>query len=215
MYNLNERCRLCGTISAKFEKDALHRQLYRCTECDYVFVSQNRTPSLKEEESRYKEHQNSINDKEYVAFLSRLLNPLSSFLKYDDLVLDYGSGPEPVFVQLLKQKGFDGFTYDPFFSPEMHEAVYDAVTATESFEHFFNPKDEIDTMVSLLTPGGIIGIMTLRYDDNTDFQSWHYARDVTHIGFFSDKTFRWIESKCSLEMIYDDGERVIIWRKGR
>lgn len=209
----NERCRLCEEIASKTAKDPLGRQVYSCSECGYVFISQQDILPDHEEESRYLEHENSISDAGYVAFLSRLLEPMSSFLKYDDLVLDYGSGPEPVLAQLLRHRGFDAFTYDPFFSPVLHEAVYDGVTATESFEHFFNPKEEIETIVSLLSPGGVLGVMTLRYDERTDFQDWHYMRDPTHIGFFSNKTFRWIEGVYSLELIYDDGERVIIWRK--
>ena len=39
-----------------------------------------------------------------------------------------------------------------------------------AFEHFFDPKEEIETIVSILSPGGVIGIMTLRYDKNTDFK---------------------------------------------
>lgn len=208
-----QSCRLCGSVSSMAEQDALRRQLYRCAECGYVFVASKNLLSQKEEKDRYVEHENSIEDARYVTFLSRLLDPLSSFLKYDDLVLDYGSGPEPVLAKLLENKGFDVFTYDPFFSPELHEAVYDGVTATESFEHFFEPRREIETIMSILAPRGVLGVMTLRYDETTDLRTWHYARDPTHIGFFSNKTFRWIESKFNLELIYDDGERVIIWRK--
>lgn len=209
----NEYCRLCESLANKEVKDSLGRQLLRCAVCDYVFVSHKDVLSQQEEMSRYAQHENSIADEGYVSFLSRLIEPFVTFLKYGDLVLDYGSGPEPVLAELFRRRGLDVFTYDPFFSPVLHEAVYDGISATEVFEHFSYPKEDIETILSLLSPGGIVGIMTLRHNQDTDFKAWHYTRDPTHIGFFSDKTFRWIELKYSLKLIYDDKERVIIWRK--
>lgn len=209
----SERCRLCEEIAPQVGVDSLARSVFRCPNCDYVFVSRANILAKEDEESRYLEHKNFITDSGYVKFLSRLLDPLEHFLKHDDLILDYGSGPNPVLAEILRRKGFETFTYDPFFSPVLHEAVYDVVTATESFEHFLHPKDELKTIISFLNTRGILGVMTLRFESKTDFATWHYARDATHTGFYSDKTFRWIESKFDLERIYDDGERVIIWQK--
>jgi len=207
------QCRLCVGTSHGAGQDALGRELHRCPQCDYVYVSKSSFLKSEEEKKRYSFHENCIDDEGYLTFLRRLLLPLETFLKRGDAVLDYGSGPEPVFAELLRQKGFDVQTYDPFFSPLFSdEETYDAVTSIEVFEHFHNPAKELKTIFSLIEQGGYLGIMTERHKSTTDFKTWYYTKDPTHVGYFSDKTFRWMESKHSLRQVYNDKERVLIWQ---
>ncbi|MDZ7726042.1 MAG: class I SAM-dependent methyltransferase [Candidatus Campbellbacteria bacterium] len=145
------------------------------------------------------QHKNSIEDKGYVDFLSRLLDPLTNFLRPHSDILDYGSGPEPVLKEIMQLKGYDVYIYDPFFAPEMPEGQFDAVTTTEVLEHFFSPKKEIDAIISHIKPRGFWGIETLRYSDEIDMPNWHYLRDPTHVGFFSDKTFSWLERNIRIQ----------------
>jgi hypothetical protein len=212
MQNANSTCRLCGGASRGGEVDALFRNLYRCPQCGYVYVAKSHFLKSKEEKERYAFHQNSAEDQGYVAFLERLIKPLESYLKKGATILDYGSGPEPVLAQLFKKRGFNTHIYDPFFSPLLVDEQCDAITATEVFEHFHNPKKELEIIFSLIDRGGFLGIMTERYTAETDFKTWYYTKDPTHVGFFSDKTFRWIEANYKLRSVYDDGERVIIWQ---
>ena len=207
------QCRLCGGATHRAGRDGLERDLYRCPQCLYVYVSKSFFLKFEEEEKRYSLHQNSIDDAGYNTFLKRLLMPLETFLRRGDVLLDYGSGPEPVFAELLRKKGFDVQTYDPFFSPLFSdEERYDAITSVEVFEHFHNPAKELKTIFSLIEPGGYLGIMTERYNNTTDFKTWYYTKDPTHVGFFSDETFKWMEAKHNLQRVYDDKERVIIWQ---
>lgn len=207
------RCRLCENVSFRFGSDALERELLRCSKCEYVYVPKNYFLKQDEERERYMRHKNSPDDPDYVAFLRRLLDPLETFLKHGDLVLDYGSGPGAVLRDLLERKGFNVFIYDPHFSVAFPDGMYNAITSTEVFEHFQNPQKELETIISHLERGGLLGVMTERYNKRTTFASWHYTKDPTHVGFFSDVTFAWIEKKYGLERMYDDGERVIVWKK--
>jgi len=207
------RCRLCEHATAGAGIDALGRELFKCANCGYVYVSKKHFLKPEEEKGRYMYHKNSIKDLDYVAFLRRLIDPLMTFLKHNYIVLDYGSGPEPVLAELLEQKKIHTFTYDPFFSPLIPGETFDAVTITEALEHFHNPKEELETIISLIDTHGYLGIITERYSDKTNLKTWYYARDPTHVGFFSDRTFSWFEKKYSLERVYDDGERVLIFRK--
>lgn len=209
----NSQCRLCTHAAHGAGQDALGRELFRCPRCGYVYVSKTHFLKADAEESRYLKHKNSIDDVDYVAFLRRLLDPLEAHLRHGDLVLDYGSGPNPVFSELLEQSGYYAYIYDRFFAPILPEDTYDAITATEVFEHFQNPQKEIATILSLLEKRGILGIMTERYSDKTTFKTWYYTKDPTHVGFFSDTTFKWLEKKYDLERVYDDGERVIILQR--
>ncbi|MEX0933581.1 MAG: class I SAM-dependent methyltransferase [Candidatus Paceibacterota bacterium] len=178
-----------------------------------MYISKSFFLKPEEEKKRYTLHENSLEDVEYVTFLRRLLLPLETFLRRGDTVLDYGSGPEPVFAELVRQKGFDVQTYDPFFSLLFSdEETYDAVTSIEAFEHFHNPAKELKTIFLLVEPRGHIGVMTERHDRTTNFKTWYYTKDPTHVGYFSDTTFKWIESKYNLRRVYDDKERVLIWQ---
>ena len=207
------QCRLCGGAPNGAGRDALGRELYRCPRCDYVHVSKSSFLKSEEEKKRYTFHKNSIDDTGYVTFLKRLILPLDTFLRHGDAVLDYGSGPEPVFAELLRRKGFNVQTYDPFFSSLfLDEERYNAVTSVEVFEHFHNPAKELKTIFLLIEQGGFLGIMTERHNASTDFKTWYYTKDPTHVGYFSDATFEWIETKYSLRRVYDDKERVLIWQ---
>jgi hypothetical protein len=208
------QCRLCEGAAYGVGSDALHRDLYQCPLCGYVYISKHHFLTAEEERERYMFHQNSIGDKDYVAFLERLIKPLETFLKRGATILDYGSGPEPVLAELFRKKCFVSQTYDPFFSPLLFdEERYDAITSVEVFEHFHNPTKELEVILSLIDSHGYLGIMTERYTKETDFKSWYYTKDPTHVGFFSDTTFRWIESTYGLRLVYDDGDRVIIWQR--
>jgi hypothetical protein len=207
------RCRLCGNASYGVGEDVLGRKLYKCPRCEYLYVSKTHFLTSKEEKKRYLFHKNSIEDCDYVIFLERLIKPLETFLKRGSVVLDYGSGPEPVLAQLLEKRGFTTQIYDPYFSPLLVDEEYSVVTATEVFEHFHNPKKELEIILSLIDQNGYLGIMTERYKKETNFKTWYYAKDPTHVGFFSDKSFRWVEKTYRLKCVYDDGERVIIWQK--
>lgn len=167
-----------------------------------------------EEKKRYSFHQNSIENEGYVQFLSRIIEPAMQYLSAGMTGIDYGCGPNPVLAQLSEIKGLKCNYYDPFFFPEINtERKYDFVFATECFEHFFRPADELKRICSILNTGGILGIMTEFVTDTTDFCNWYYKNDPTHVCFYGEKSLEYICNTYGFNELYNDKQRVIILRK--
>lgn len=212
--SIKESCPLCLAQGAtEFHRDRL-RPYFRCAECSLIFVPALFHLTAREEKQRYELHQNDPNDENYRAFLMKLGAPLIERLKPDACGLDYGSGPGPVLSMMLAENGFPTAIYDPFFANDTSvlEKTYDFLTCTETVEHFRNPARHWQNMFDLVKPGGWIGVMTSLLKANTDFKTWHYARDDTHIAFYSIETMRWIADHHELELEIVD-ESVVLMKK--
>ena len=132
-------------------------------------------------------------------------------------VLDYGCGYEPVLKTLLLREGYLAEEYDTYFFPQRKLVPgYDLIISTETFEHFREPKNEVDKLVSLLSPMGYLAVMTRFFPEEGHqsssevFQNWYYQRDPTHIVFYSSHTFAWIAKDKGLKIIYNNEKDFII-----
>ena len=204
-------CTLCQGKDTALLYKAESRAFYRCSTCDLVFVPQGFHLSLSEEKKRYDSHQNDPDDDRYREFLSRLLDPLLDKVgnRIKDLsILDYGCGPGPTISVMLAEYGATVENYDPFYANQtgLLKRSYDIITATEVVEHFCRPQQEFFKLRTLLNPGGTLALMTTFADKKTDFSTWWYAKDPTHICFYSKDTFRWIAEnyKATLEFPRDN-----------
>jgi hypothetical protein len=81
--------------------------------------------------------------------------------------LDFGCGREPTLSVLFEEAGFPCANYDLhyFNDPAVLNTQYDFLTCSETMEHFRNPREEFEKLLSLVKPGGWIGIMTQLRDD--------------------------------------------------
>jgi methyltransferase family protein len=209
----NPICPLCGSGVLPFFQGGT-RSYLSCKCCKLIFVPTEYHLSPNVEKQRYEFHENDPDDPRYRNFLSKLTDPLLKYIGDNMKGLDYGSGPGPAISVILGELGFEVSDYDPIFAnnPNLLKMNYDFVTCTEVVEHFRNAFDEWTKLIGLLKPGGILGVMTTLYDDSIDFGKWHYRRDDTHLSFYSNKTFEWIERNFNLTREYSDSS-VIILRK--
>ena len=108
--------------------------------------------------------------------------------------LDYGCGAAPALAVMLTEAGFPSVGYDPFFAPEAAwlEARYAFVTCTKVLEHMHAPTSDLARIDALLEPCGWLGLMTELRPPRDDFSRWHYHRDPTHVGFYSNDSLQWI-----------------------
>ena len=133
------KCRLCESDDTEFfwhgGKGSPDRDFYLCGRCDLVFVPERFFVSPEDEKARYVEHNNEIYDARYRKFLSRLYDELKPHLTPKSSGLDFGAGPGPALVHMMREDGFAVRMYDPYFSPstEPLEETYDFVTCTETF----------------------------------------------------------------------------------
>ena len=158
--------------------------------------------SEEQEKREYELHQNSPEDQGYRKFLSRLALPLLDRLELNQRRgLDYGCGPGPTLSVMLEEAGCSMSLFDPFFfpSPTVLAKRYDFITSTEVFEHFKHPAKELESILSLLEPRGILAVMTKLSTGNADFSRWHYRFDATHVSFFSRATFKYIADRYHLD----------------
>lgn len=207
-------CPLCHSSSKEhIVRQRDDKSFFRCKKCQLVYTNSREYIEKNQEELHYLKHHNTIEQVGYVRFLSQVLTPMLPFLKPGAEGLDWGCGYAPVLCALWAQAGFACTPYDPFFYPQLPKNTFDFITATECFEHFHHPDKELNSMLSKLNEAGLLGIMTLRYEKTEQFQHWAYARDPTHVIYFHSDTFNYIREKWHLQLLYDDGQRVIIFQK--
>jgi SAM-dependent methyltransferase len=207
-------CTLCKSAEAVFFTADHQRDYYRCVNCVLTFVGPDFHPAPEKEKERYRQHQNTIEDKGYATFLQQAINPCLPFLKKEMRILDYGCGPEPALQILLQKHGLDCQVYDPFFYPEFPSGKFNFIFSTEVFEHFFYPHKEVGKIFGLLAPGGYLCIMTeFSPSSEEDFKKWHYIRDFTHVSFYNSETFDFFQNQFGLQKVFSDEKRLILFKK--
>lgn len=207
------KCTLCEGGDLTTVKGIDEMVLNKCNQCFLVFKSPDNWPRPEDEKERYSQHNNTEECTGYMDFLSKALEPTLPFLEADMEGMDFGCGPTPVLAKMVEKQGCQCSHYDPFFFPELPDERQDFIFATECFEHFFKPGQELKLLTALLRPSGTLTIMTDLWTEDTDFATWWYLRDATHVSFFNTKTFDYICSRFGYDKEYDDHSKVIILRK--
>lgn len=184
------------------------RSYFHCIDCDMIYMHPLERYTSQEEKARYDLHENNLSAG-YVAFLQPLVEDLHKLckesLKNSQIVkgLDYGCGPTAVASELMAIKGYQMTNYDMYFAPDQSylNSKYKFILSTEVWEHFYYPHKEIHNLVDLLESGGLLGVMTSAHKGEAAFHDWHYRRDLTHVSFFSEKTFEWVAQKFGLRIL--------------
>jgi SAM-dependent methyltransferase len=181
-------CPLCHASAAIFE--ASGQPYFQCVRCWLVFLDPVCRLSPSAEKERYLQHNNDIEDKAYQNFVSPIVKAVKQQFKVGHHEgLDFGAGTGPVIAKLLRADGYALQLYDPFFcqQPEALQRTYDFIVCCEVIEHFYYPDREFALLKSLLKPGGFLWCMTVLYSAETDFKTWYYRKDQTHVVFLSSK----------------------------
>lgn len=203
-------CRLCSNHAEFYFHDEQPgrpaRDYFHCSICDLRFLHPSCHLNASEERARYELHDNNIDDVRYQDYM----RPIAEWVERHQpsgLGLDFGCGKGPVLAQLLQQKGFEIHLFDPYFFPDTgySRLRYDFCTAIETIEHFYSPQKDLIHLKSLLKPEGGLGLVTLLYREGLDFESWHYRLDPTHVCFYSEKTFLWIQNHLGFKSYETDG----------
>lgn len=182
------------------------------------------------ERRRYTLHENSLENPGYRSYLESFLGSVLSFPSIVDAgfcetwkVFDYGSGPEPALVALMRERGIDARGWDPFFArdTERFPGGADLVTCLEVAEHFKTPGDDFARLSASVRNGGFAAIGTHLVDtlDSADdgeyrtFRSWWYREDPTHVSFYSKKALCLIAGESGLVWLGEAAAHVHIFRK--
>ncbi|WP_375561978.1 class I SAM-dependent methyltransferase [Bernardetia sp. OM2101] len=205
-------CTLCQTL-LKTKADDFY---FICDMCGSYLKDPKFYLNNLDEKDVYEQHNNDVNDIGYQNFTSPITNNILENFTQNHLGLDYGCGTGPVISKILHDKNYQVELYDPYFHPNENylNYQYDYIFSCEVFEHFYNPKQELEKLLSILKPTGSLLIMTLVYDVETDanFKDWYYRKDPTHVFIYTEKTVQFIAEKYKLKAKIEKN-RMIVFEK--
>ena len=186
-------CPLCGSTGQLFFSNEKHR-FFSCDHCRGIFRTPEQILNPEQEKHRYLLHQNHLEDKGYLNFVSPILEAVRSEYESNAVGLDFGCGHTPVISEVLKNENYKVDLYDPVFYPQssFDGKTYDFVVCCEVMEHFQNPKKEFDLLAELLKPSGNLICMTSLHSEEIDFESWYYKNDPTHVFLYRKETLAYI-----------------------
>lgn len=207
-------CKICSDNTEKIYDSQYNNTYYRCRNCGFIFLESGKILPPDQEKKEYYTHNNNFENEGYVnmfrEFIDKAVRAHKSRIK---TALDFGSGPGPVLAELLRREGFKTDIYDKFFSPEKayENKKYDLITATEVFEHLTDPLPTLKLLKSLLNKNGIIAIMTLFHQNDTEeFKKWWYRHDSTHIAFYTPKTIEFMAKSSGLDFKLIDEKNICV-----
>lgn len=206
-------CKICSSETYILYDAQFNMDYHRCKVCGFIYEDPKHHMSHHSEKEEYGTHNNSIEDEGYVNMFRKFQRAFEPFVRGKD-VLEYGSGPEPVFSEVLRRDGYQVTSYDPFFLPDESylEYKYDLITSTEVFEHFSEPMVEIEKLLNLLKKDGVLAIMTQFPKTDEHFKTWWYRRDPTHISFYTIESFKKISQKYKLDILFHNDKDYMIFR---
>ncbi len=240
-----EKCVFCASVRGEC-LNAAGTRYWACFDCGGIALDRTMLLTPEAERARYTLHDNSLNNVGYKRYLEDFL---ASIVGYPEILnagfcnswrfFDYGSGPEPALISLMREKGFEARGWDPFFAPE--EKCYpggaDIVTCLEVAEHFIDPEKDFTALSSCVTPGGFLALGTHLLDDLSQrepapeatpeaapeavpaaetyaaFSSWWYRQDPTHVSFYTKKALVLIACKNGLEWLGAGAAHTYFFRK--
>lgn len=210
-------CRLCGgDLQFKFQLPVLYKYpvdylvCARCgslqTEPPYWLAEAYSNAPAGDDAEREESNLNSLD----VGAVQRNLTSLSAVLILSKLlgrrnVVDLGGG-DGLLCRLLRDYGLNAYVSDPHASPVYAQGFDrpdfprpDIVTAFEVFEHFAEPRRELDILFAQ-EPAAVL-TTTLSY--NGESSDWWYLIPETghHVFFYTDAAFRLIGERYGYEVI--------------
>ncbi len=207
------QCPLCGEakIAIEGQRYALALEFAECPSCGLVFIPQRFHLSPAEEMKRYALHENTADNPSYIEYLTNIADDALRFSNGAKSALDFGSGENQVLTEILAGKGIACEAHDPAYGFSVAHGQFDIVFAVEVLEHFRNPAQEIALISRLVKPSGTVYVRTRFCDGITDFSSWWYAKDRTHIRFYAIKTMRRIAAILGKNLVWTNNKDVAVF----
>jgi len=173
------------------------------------------------ERDRYLLHDNSLENGGYRSYLESFLEAVFSFSaicagytpgKWK--ILDYGSGPSPSLSVLMRKRGDEVRSWDPFFAPDTprFRTGADLVTCLEVAEHFYEPRKDFALMARGLKAGGFLALGT-QCIPSVPFDLWWYRQDPTHVSFYTESALSLVAATAGIGFLGKAAPHVYVFRK--
>jgi hypothetical protein len=214
-----DQCRLCGgTIRLKFSRHGADVKVdyFQCSTCE----------CLQTEEPYWLPQAYNVDIPQIDAFaVERALScrniiwclfKICDISPQDDKLLDWGGG-QGLLARMLRDVGIDAYLYDRYdknvyacsfdFSKD---AYYKVATSLEVWEHFDNPRANIDEFFSLNSEFFLVS--TCRYCGQDE--NWPYLGEVKdqHVFFYSDKSLEWIATTYGYKVALFPSDFVLFYK---
>ncbi len=215
--SVSKVCKICSSATSHIRESRKKLDYYRCQHCGFIYLDDKHIVDSQTEKSHYDKHQNSFESLGYVDIFEKFIDKvIEPYLKNIESALEFGCGSGPVLAELLRRKGLEVDQYDLYYFPKkVYEGKkYDLITSTEVFEHLKEPTTILQTLANSINSRGYIVIMTQfpPYHDS-DFLNWWYRRDITHISFFTPKSFEIMGNSMGLKRINVFAPNVVVFQK--
>jgi len=207
-------CLICNHKTEEYRDIQLNIKTYKCPNCSYIFKDTDLFAPLSEQKNRYDLHQNDPDDEGYRAYFQSFLDyvlPLTTNVK---TALDFGCGKSSLLSNMMIENGIDSNYYDPIYHPDKStlDSRCDLITSVEVFEHLHDPVDVFGKLLLQLNDGGYLAIRTeFAPSEMSEYFSWYYRQDPTHIGFFSRSVFEYLAERFGCEYVGDNGKNVVVF----
>jgi hypothetical protein len=213
-------CRVCGGIARRrFVAQVLRKYDVAYYECLSCFCVQTETPYWLGEA-----YASSINAEDTgllarnTAFADRLSPLLFSLVGPQGKFLDYAGG-YGVFTRMMRDRGFDFYWTDKFTQNLMAQGFeyrpgskVDALTIFEAFEHFVEPANELENLLSI---ADIVVFSTELIADETPAPDawWYYGHQHgQHVCFYRQQTLAALAKRFGLRW-YSNNQNLHLFSK--
>lgn len=218
-------CKCCKSqINSQF--CVKNKKYHYCDFCKSVFLDNEFFLSKENQVDRYLLHNNTLDDFGYKTYLDNFLQQVLSFSNFENhTFLDYGSGPNPCLIELVKEK-YTNFKviegWDLYFTKDFtpRENFYSLITCLEVAEHFEVPEESFKHIFSLLKKGGFLAVQTQLFVSETEFEktekkfaTWWYKDDTTHVTFYSKEGIITCCANAGLEFVQQIDKNLLVFTK--
>ncbi len=223
-------CLLCRAREARFSFSKHGYRLYRCSECDFLFVHPMPDDASLIYDASYFEgarhgfgYVNYEEDKIAMrSFFEKVLDAIEGIATGRRTILDVGAATG-FFLKIAEGRGWhiSGLEVSPFAVAEARSSdlpviegtiesvswegpMFDVITMLDVIEHVCDPRLQLVRAWNLLNPGGIIGINTPDAGSMWAkvFRSrWHAISPPEHLVYFNRKNLEKLLQETGFEVL--------------
>ena len=205
---MTTKCRLCSNNSkCIFTTKVLKKydvKYYFCSKCQFI---QTEEPYwLEEAYSSVICAADTGSVARNLDLAKRVPILLYYFFNYNAQFVDYAGG-YGIFTRMMRDIGFDFYWLDKYadnlltngfeYNKKIHKKI-EAITSFESFEHFVNPIQEIENILSISQ--NVLFTTELLPTNIPQLNEWWYYAPTSgqHIAFYSKSTLEFLAKKYNL-----------------